>query len=79
MPSTRKVIAFLVLLLLVFGVAHADTYLDRRLRTGARLFRSLLAADQDIEKKAGDDGHLLLLFFYIENRDEAEKSVFQLD
>ncbi|MCP4901148.1 MAG: YfiR family protein [bacterium] len=54
------------------GPVWADSYEDRRLRTGARLFRSLLAADQGISEKTGDDDQLLILFFFKGDRREAE-------
>ena len=38
--------------------AHADSQDERRVRTGARLFRALLAADMDIERRVGDKGWL---------------------
>lgn len=42
---------------------HADSYDDRRVRTGARLFRSLLAADVALERKIGTDGRLHVLVY----------------
>lgn len=49
--------------LLATASVHADVYDDRRTRAGARLFRSLLAAEIGIEAKAAADGklHLLIL------------------
>lgn len=37
---------------------RADDYDERRVRTGARLFRALLAADLALERKVGADGKL---------------------
>lgn len=38
--------------------AHADSQDERRVRTGARLFRALLAADMDIDRRVGAKGWL---------------------
>lgn len=54
----------LALMLIVIGLglasasARADNQDDRRVRTGARLFRALLAADIAIDGKSGPDGAL---------------------
>ncbi len=72
LPIARALVAFFALFLLGSGMARADSYQERRLRTGARLFRSLLAADQDIETKVGDDGNLLILFYIEGDSGEAE-------
>jgi len=50
----------------------ADAYQDRRIETGLRLFRALLAADLDLEKKA-EGGKLLVLFFYTDDKRHAEE------
>jgi hypothetical protein len=49
-------------------VAHADSYDERRVRTGARLFRSLLAADTGLDRKAGPDGGLVVWVYSTDNR-----------
>lgn len=49
---------FLLCLGLAGATANADNDADRRVRTGARLFRALLAADMALESKAGSDGVL---------------------
>ena len=55
----------LLLLGLTMAVANvgADTYDERRVRHGARLFRALLAADVDLPGKLGADGKLHLLVY----------------
>lgn len=53
----------LVLLLAVVPRLTADTTEDRRAEAGVRVFRALLAADLDLEKKAVE-GELLVVFFY---------------
>lgn len=59
-------------LLLAFGLfassAFADSEQERRVRTGARLFRSLLAADVAIEKRAATDGSLQVVILGSEQR-----------
>lgn len=59
--------ALLLLLLIGLGLtgvgAHADSQDERRVRTGARLFRALLAADVAIESKAQADGTLDVAIF----------------
>jgi len=37
---------------------------ERRVQTGARVFRSMLTADMEIDKKAQPDGRLLVIFIY---------------
>ena len=64
--------AALVAALLPSPRARADAYQDRRTETGLRLFRSLLAADLALEKKAGPDGRLLVLFFHERDPRRAE-------
>ncbi len=54
-----------LLLIAAAGVAPAvgDSSDQRRLRTGARLFRAMLAADVHLPDKKGGDGKLLVLVF----------------
>jgi len=60
-PALR--VALRVALVLVVGTATclADNYDDRRLRTGAKLFRALLAADLGLQDRVTPDGHLKIL------------------
>lgn len=57
--------------LLGVGSASADSYEDRRTRTGARLFRALLAADQGITEKTSRGDELLVLFYFEGDRQDA--------
>jgi hypothetical protein len=52
---------------------RADAYEDRRAETGTKLFRALLAADLDLERKTTPEGRLLVLFFYTNDRKRAEE------
>lgn len=63
----RRCAAFLFSLLLL-GLAAtmciADEQTDRRLLMGIKLFPALLAADQDLAQKRGEDGALHVVFLY---------------
>lgn len=52
-----------LLSLLASAVVQADSYDERRMRAGARLFRALLVADLDLHSRVADDGalHIVLL------------------
>ena len=56
------VMAALMVFVLGLGLAaasaHADSQDERRVRTGARVFRTLLLADVALERKAASDGTL---------------------
>lgn len=56
--------AALCLALLAGPLLHADSEQDRRNEAGLRLFSTLLAADVDLQKKAGADGKILLVIYY---------------
>ncbi|ABC27752.1 conserved hypothetical protein [Hahella chejuensis KCTC 2396] len=67
----------LSLLLLLFScvwalTAHADTMEERRIRTSLKLFRAMLAADQDIESKKTHDDYLKIVLIYANNSAKAE-------
>ncbi len=47
-------------------------FADRRITTGAKIFRALLAADVDIGQKAGSDGSLKLCLLYTDDPRNAE-------
>lgn len=49
-------------------LAYADSYDERRVRTGARLFRSLLAADTALKDKLAADGALLVWVYSADGR-----------
>jgi hypothetical protein len=61
--------ALLALLVVVLGLglasasARADSQDERRVRTGARVFRTLLLADVALERKAANDGTLDIAVF----------------
>jgi hypothetical protein len=52
---------------------RADAYQDRRAETGIKLFRALLAADLDLERKTTPEGRLLVVFFYTDDRKRADE------
>lgn len=54
-------VAAVLLCLLQVNTGWADSYDDRRLRTGARLFRALLAADMQLDARIAGDGRLHVL------------------
>lgn len=60
-------LAWLGLCLAVIGLAtasvRAESYDERRVRTGARVLRVLLAADQALESKAGAEHQLSVLVY----------------
>ncbi len=56
----------------------SDSVQERRSSAGARLFRSLLAADLGLADKTAADGSLLLLVFHTGDRAEADKLVSAL-
>jgi hypothetical protein len=66
-PRARRSLAACLLFVLGLSLAgaavHADSYDERRVRTGARLFRSLLAADVALPAKVGSDGALHVLVY----------------
>ena len=43
------------------------------MEAGLKIFRALLAADLDLDKKTGDEGRLLVLFFYTDERKRASE------
>lgn len=53
-------------------LACADSYDERRVRTGARLFRSLLAADTGLDKKVNAKGELEVWVYSTDPRLGAE-------
>ncbi len=56
------------------GPSHSGDFTDRRITTGARIFRALLAADVDITRKTGRDGSLRLCLLYVDDTGNAEKA-----
>jgi hypothetical protein len=52
----------------------ADSYTDRRVLAGVKVFQMLLAADLDIAEKAGGDGSLVLCLLYLNDKESADGS-----
>lgn len=82
-PATyfRKLPLVLVLLAAVICWATpsvSDDFSDRRITAGAKIFRALLAADIEIEKKSGEDGDLRLCLLYTDAPGNAEKAAAAL-
>ena len=71
-PGRWLVAALAALCALGPSVLRADDYQDRRAETGIKLFRALLAADLDLERKT-TDGRLLVVFFYTNDRKRADE------
>jgi hypothetical protein len=67
LPTGRRIVALLLACVLTLSMAvanvHADSYDERRVRAGARLFRSMLAADTGIEGRKDADGSLHVLLY----------------
>jgi hypothetical protein len=63
----RRAFALLAIGMLTLSMAaatvHADSYDERRVRMGARLFRGMLAADLGLEKHRDAQGRLPLLLY----------------
>jgi hypothetical protein len=76
LPVAAAVLLLALALHVVPAAGESDE--DRRVQAGIRLFRSLLAADLDLERKVDGDGRLLLLVFHAGDRgraDELEKAL----
>ena len=50
----------------------SDDFTERRLTAGAKIFRALLAADVEIERKTGTGGRLVLCMLYNDDPGNAE-------
>lgn len=50
----------------------SDDFTERRITAGAKIFRALLAADVDIDRKTGAGGKLRLCLLYIDDPGNAE-------
>lgn len=66
----------LVLACNLVAVAFADSFEDRRIRTGARIFRSLLAADTDLATKSRKPGRVVV--WVIGKGDALQQDVHEL-
>jgi hypothetical protein len=77
----RKSVFVLVLLAAIVYAAKpsvSDDFTERRITAGAKIFRALLAADMDIDRKAGHNGELRLCLVYIDDTGNAEKAAATL-
>ncbi len=72
MTSTRVALLLLFIALAVPWAMAAEGE-ERRIWAGLELFPSLLAADLDIEEKRDDGDTLLLVLFYVDDRETAEE------
>lgn len=70
--SARWILVLALLLAIVFPVIAEDVQ-QTRTRAGLRFFRTLLSADLGITGKTVDDGRLLLLVYYADDRRSAEE------
>ena len=65
--TLRRSLALLAACVLTLSMAvanvHADSYDERRVRMGARLFRGMLAADVGLEKHRDAEGRLPVLLY----------------
>jgi len=68
--SRRRLLAALLAALVVCPVV-ADDLVDVRAQAGARLFRAFLSADLDVDKKTVENNQLLILFFYVDDKNRA--------
>ena len=71
----RKSVFVLVLLATIVYAATpsvSDDFTERRITAGAKIFRALLAADVDIDRKTGTRGELRLCLLYIDDTGNAE-------
>jgi hypothetical protein len=79
--SCRKSVFTLILLTaIVYGATPsvADDFIDRRITAGTKIFRALLAADVDIDRKIGIHGELQLGLLYIDDTGNAKKAAATL-
>ena len=60
------------------AMLSADSVAERRVSTGVRIFRAMLAADLGLEEKRLRDGSLLLTVVYAHDRDRAEAVATEL-
>lgn len=70
MHRVSRRIAALIALVILVAPLRADDLTDVRSQAGARLFRALLSADTDIDRKTVDK-QLLIVFVYTDDRQRA--------
>jgi hypothetical protein len=68
-PFRRAVVALFLMATIVCAStpSTSDDFSDRRLTIGAKIFRALLAADIDLERKTTADGKLNLCLLYLDD------------
>lgn len=52
----------------------SDAFINRRITSGTKLFRALLAADFDLAGKTINDGHLKLCLLYVNDDENAQRA-----
>lgn len=66
-----------LLLLIVFSLislsAVADSFTEHRVQVGLKLFRTLMAADQNLENKIDSDRNLTIIIFHGGNQRDAQQ------
>lgn len=67
----RRTAAIALVLSLLCGAAFGDEVHERRVGSGLRLFRALLAADIKLPAKTIGPGQILIVFFYVNDRRQA--------
>lgn len=67
-----------LLLALSAWAVDTDEVRERRIRGGLRLFRAILAADEDISRKTDADGRLRLIVLHEQRPDEAKSFAEEL-
>jgi hypothetical protein len=68
----------LILALLISPISFADSSDTIRVAVASRLFPSMLAADMELEQKAGANHRLLILVVYLDDREMAEHAAREI-
>ncbi|MCB1874484.1 MAG: hypothetical protein KDH88_00755 [Chromatiales bacterium] len=66
----------LAVLCLLTQLAHSqgiNSFMERRVELGFRLFRTLLSADQDLDKRVDSGGYLPLYLLYRDESEDAQR------
>jgi len=71
--AAGSAVALLLALVATPTSLFADVQQDRRAESGLKLFRALLSADLDLDRKAGDDRKLLIVLFFTDDRKRADE------
>jgi hypothetical protein len=67
-----RLAALLAAVVCLAAAAGAESHEERRAQTGLRLFRAMLAADLDLQRKVEPDGRLLVVFLHAGDGRRAE-------